>query len=65
MLAPFLLTSLLFNTIQERIVNVGSMALASTMDFGNLQQVISAKITHFSVRRDIKCVQIRQAEPTL
>lgn len=41
MLAPFLLTSLLLNTIEERIVNVGSMALASTLDFDNLQQVIS------------------------
>lgn len=38
-LAPFLLTSLLLNTVRERIVNVGSMALASSMDFNNLQQV--------------------------
>lgn len=37
-LAPFLLTSLLLNTVRERIVNVGSMALASSMDFNNLQQ---------------------------
>ena len=39
MLAPFLLTSLLLNTIQDRVVNVGSLALASTLDFENLQQV--------------------------
>lgn len=38
-LAPFLLTSLLLDTVTERIVNVGSMALASSMDFNNLQQV--------------------------
>lgn len=37
-LAPFLLTSLLLDTVTERIVNVGSMALASSMDFNNLQQ---------------------------
>jgi len=38
-LAPFLLTSLLLDTVTERIVNVGSMALAGSMDFNNLQQV--------------------------
>ena len=38
-LAPFLLTSLLLDTVKERIINVGSMALASNMDFDNLQQV--------------------------
>lgn len=46
MLAPFLLTSLLLNTIQERIVNVGSMALASTLDFDNLQQVKATALSH-------------------
>ena len=46
MLAPFLLTSLLLNNIQERIVSVGSMALASSLDFDNLQQVISRSLSH-------------------
>ena len=41
-LAPFLLTSLLLNIVKDRIVNVGSMALASNMDFDNLQQVRSS-----------------------
>ena len=41
MLAPFLLTSLLLDTVKERIVNVGSTALARSVDFGNLQQVMS------------------------
>lgn len=43
MLAPFLLTSLLLGAVKERIVNVGSMALASSMDFDNLQQVAAAQ----------------------
>ena len=38
-LAPFLLTSLLLDIIKERIVVVGSQALAHDMDFDNLQQV--------------------------
>ena len=41
-LAPFLLTALLLDTVKERIVNVGSMALAHAMDFDNLQQVHTA-----------------------
>ncbi len=45
-LAPFLLTSLLLDTVKERIVNVGSMALASSMDFNNLHQVIIATELH-------------------
>ena len=45
-LAPFLLTSLLLNTVKDRIVNVGSMALASNMDFDNLQQVTSSSVPH-------------------
>ena len=52
MLAPFLLTSLLLNSIQERVVNVGSMALASSLDFDNLQQVISMYIMHFLLHAD-------------
>ena len=38
-LAPFLLTSLLLDRVKERIVNVGSMALAYSIDFNNLEQV--------------------------
>lgn len=38
-LAPFLLTSLLLDRIKERIVNVGSMALAYSLDLNNLEQV--------------------------
>ena len=38
-LAPFLLTALLLDRVKERVVNVGSMAMAHTMDFDNLQQV--------------------------
>ena len=49
MQAPFLLTSLLLNTIQERVVNVGSMALASTLDFDNLQQVILIHVSCISL----------------
>lgn len=44
--APFLLTSLLLNTVKDRIVNVCSMALASNMDFDNLQQVTSSSVPH-------------------
>ena len=63
MLAPFLLTSLLLDTIQERIVNVGSMALASNIDFDNLQQVIWSE--HMYVySRGIRRMQVKlmQAE---
>ena len=38
-LAPFLLTSLLLDRVKERIVNVGSMALAHSLDLNNLEQV--------------------------
>lgn len=38
-LAPFLLTSLLKDTITERIVNVSSISASSRIDFDNLQQV--------------------------
>ncbi|KAL3130781.1 hypothetical protein ABBQ38_000124 [Trebouxia sp. C0009 RCD-2024] len=37
-LAPFLLTSLLKDTITERIVNVSSISASSRIDFDNLQQ---------------------------
>lgn len=69
MLAPFLLTSLLLDTIQERIVNVGSMALASNMDFDNLQQVTnrtSVLVESSSVKRmQIKLVQAEHGPPGL
>lgn len=63
MLAPFLLTSLLLDTIQERIVNVGSMALASKMDFDNLQQV-RYRAHMFAESCGVTCMQIKliQAE---
>ena len=38
-LAPFLLTSLLLDRVKDRIVNVGSMALADKIDLNNLEQV--------------------------
>lgn len=38
-LAPFLLTSLLLDRVKDRIVNVGSMALADRIDLTNLEQV--------------------------
>lgn len=38
-LAPFLLTSLLINSVKERIVNVSSVSAGSRIDFGNLNQV--------------------------
>lgn len=57
-LAPFLLTSLLVDTIQERIVNIGSMALASNMDFDNLQQVMNR--AHLCVGSSrMRCIQIK------
>lgn len=37
--SPYLLTSLLLDCIQQRIVNVASISAASHIDFGNLQQV--------------------------
>ena len=39
MLAPFLLTSLLLDTVKERIVNVSSISAGSHIDFDNLNQV--------------------------
>jgi NAD(P)-dependent dehydrogenase (short-subunit alcohol dehydrogenase family) len=40
--APYLLTSLLINTVlQERVINVASISAANHIDFHNLQQVIS------------------------
>lgn len=38
-LAPFLLTALLKDTVTERIVNVSSISAGSRIDFDNLQQV--------------------------
>lgn len=37
-MAPFLLTSLLLDSITERIVNVSSISASSSIDFDNLQQ---------------------------
>lgn len=37
--APFLLTSLLLGAVRERVVNVSSISAASSLDWGNLQQV--------------------------
>ncbi len=37
--APFLLTSLLLDTVTERVINVSSTNAADHIDFGNLQQV--------------------------
>lgn len=37
--APFLLTACLLGSVQRRIVNVASISAASSIDFGNLQQV--------------------------
>lgn len=53
MLAPFLLTSLMLDHVKERIVNVGSMALANRMDFDNLQQVCSAFWLHFQSHQQL------------
>ncbi|GAB4819322.1 hypothetical protein N2152v2_006368 [Parachlorella kessleri] len=36
--APFLLTSLLLDTVTERVINVSSTNAADHIDFGNLQQ---------------------------
>lgn len=38
-MAPFLLTSLLLDSISSRIVNVSSISAGSSLDFNNLQQV--------------------------
>ena len=40
-LAPFLLTALLYNSVRERIVNVSSISAGSKIDFDNLQAVRS------------------------
>lgn len=37
-LAPFLLTSLLWQRIDERIINTASISAASHLDMSNLQQ---------------------------
>ena len=37
--APFLLTACLLDVVAERVVNVSSISAASSIDFGNLQQV--------------------------
>ncbi|KAK9837903.1 hypothetical protein WJX74_007474 [Apatococcus lobatus] len=37
-MAPFLFTSLLLDSIQDRIVNVSSISAGSSVDFSNLQQ---------------------------
>ena len=67
MLAPFLLTSLLLDTIQERIVNVGSMALASNIDFDNIQQVICSEHMYVyprGIRRmQVKLMQAEHGRP--
>jgi NAD(P)-dependent dehydrogenase (short-subunit alcohol dehydrogenase family) len=36
--APFLLTSLLLDSIRERVINVASISASSSIDFNNLQQ---------------------------
>lgn len=39
--SPYLLTSLLINTVlRERVINVASISASNSIDFGNLQQVI-------------------------
>ena len=38
-LAPYVLTSLLLDSVKERIVNVSSISAGSQMDFDNLNQV--------------------------
>lgn len=40
-LAPFLLTALLYSSVKERIVNVSSISAGSKIDFDNLQGVRS------------------------
>jgi NAD(P)-dependent dehydrogenase (short-subunit alcohol dehydrogenase family) len=37
--APFLLTACLLPAVTDRVVNVASISAASSIDFGNLQQV--------------------------
>ena len=37
-LAPYLLTSLLWRHVTSRIVTTASISAASSIDFGNLQQ---------------------------
>ena len=75
-LAPFLLTSLLLDRVKERIVNVGSMALAYSIDLNNLEQVrtnLHQKCTHphrstlHMVRkgRHNECTVFGTAEPAL
>ena len=60
MLAPFLLTSLLLDGVKERIVNVGSMALASSMDFDNLQQVVAAQ-HWYTCKQSLACLVLPHA----
>lgn len=45
-MAPFLLTSLLLDTVKSRIVNVSSISSGSSLDFGNLQQVLLHPFQH-------------------
>ena len=40
--APFLLTALLFDNITERIVNTSSISAGSSINWDNLQQVPSS-----------------------
>ena len=37
--APFLLTALLFDNVKERIVNTSSISAGSSIDWSNLQQM--------------------------
>ena len=42
--APFLLTALLFDNVKERIVNTSSISAGSSIDWGNLQQVLPEQL---------------------
>ena len=39
-LAPYVLTALLLNSVKERIINVSSISAGSRIDFDNLNQVL-------------------------
>ena len=42
--APFLLTACLLGAVRERVVVVSSISAASSLDWGNLQQVGSGSV---------------------
>lgn len=65
--APFILTNQIVDVINDRVVNVGTSAMADTIDFDNLQQVRNRRLQcvlfglHFSVTTCV--VQCFASEP--